>query len=197
MPKYTTEAQLESFLDTTITAGDADDFMDQAEAFIDSETGRNFKADTSASARRFRGTDKKLLVIDDCVEITKVEKANDHWGDSLTTISSDDYILQPRNHSAEGIPIKGIFYKHGFWGIGEGGLENHKITAKWGYSVDPPDDIVFAATILAAGLYSANRSEGGVESERIGNYQVKYANDNWGAFNRAIEILNNYKQYKI
>lgn len=195
---YTTEEKIEKFLNTSITSGDADNFIDQAEKIINNLTGRNFEADTTASTRRFIGTDKNTLLIDDCIEVTKVEKANDKWGESLTEIESDDYILVPRNYSSENIPIKGVYWKYGYFGTGGDAVENHRVTAKWGYSENAPDDIVFVATVIAAGLYSANRSVGSAKSEKIGNYSITYGDDKkWSSFDRAKEILQSYKKYVL
>lgn len=196
---YTTKAKLEKFLDTTISGTDADDFISTSKEIINNITGRNFEADENASARRFQGSEVRTILIDDCIEVTKVEKANDKWGDSLTDIT-DQIITIPRNRNQAGrtIPIKGVYWKHGRFGTGEDNIENHQVTAKWGYSESAPEDIQFAATVLAAGMYSANRSEGSAESERIGNYSVTYGDDkHWSSLERAKEILNSYKRYEI
>jgi len=197
MSNYTTEEKLEKFLNVTIVTGDADDFISAADEIINKLTGRKFIADESASARLFEGTDRNALLIDECIEITKVERANDSYGEDLSTIDSDDYIELPRNYSSESIPIKAIYYKNGVWPIGIEGLANHQITAKWGYSENAPDDIVFAATVLAAGMYSFNRAKGNVKSEKIGNYSVSYNGDDWGAFEQAKSIIANRTRYLL
>lgn len=198
MANYSSESKVADFLDTTIPDGDVSDFLNQADKIINKLTGRNFDADESASARWFKGSDRKVLLIDDCIEITKVEKANDKWGESLTEIDSSDYILVPRNYQSEGIPIKGVYYKHGIFGTGGDHVENHKVTAKWGYSANPPEDIVFAATVITAGLYVANRQEGSVEREKIGNYSVTYGDEaHWASFDRVKEVLSGYKKINL
>lgn len=197
MANYTTESNLEDFLNIDITSGEADTAMEQATELIDNITKRTFETGT-ATVRWFKGNGRKLLRIDDATEVTKVEKGNDKWGDSLSTVDSDDYILQPRNYSERGIPIKGIYLKSGYWGFTEDGAENHKITAKWGYSDTPPDDIVLATTIIASGIYSQNRSSGHVEREKIGNYWVTYGSDKgWNGLERSKSILDNYTRLEI
>ena len=197
MSSYTTEAKINKFLNITMTSGDADDFISAAKEVIDKSTGRNFKADSEASERSFEGTDRNALLIDECIEVTKVERASDAYGDTLTTIDADDRISLPRNYASEGIPIRVIYYKNGVFGIGIDGVPNHQVTAKWGYSKDVPDDISFAATVLASGMYSFNRSDGNVKSEKIGNYSVVYGEDNLKAFEQAKDIIANRKRYII
>jgi len=197
MSSYTDEEKIEKFLDATITAGDADDFISAAKKVIDMLTGRNFIADDEASERFFEGTERNALIIDECIEVTKVERASDAYGDTLVTIDADDRISLPRNYASEGIPIKVIFYKNGVFAIGIDGVPNHKVTAKWGYSEEVPDDIAFAATVLAAGMYSFNRSDGNVKSEKIGNYSVVYGEDNLKAFEQAKDIIASRKRYII
>lgn len=194
---YTTEAKINKFLNITITSGDADDFISAAKKVIDMLTGRNFEADAVASERFFEGTERKALLIDECVEITKVERASDVYGETLTTIESDDYVLLPRNYLLKLIPIKAVYSKNGIWPIGVDGMANHQITAKWGYSKAVPDDISFAATVLASGMYSFNRSDGSVKSEKIGNYSVVYGESDLNAFDQAKDIIASRKRYVI
>ncbi|MCK5157640.1 MAG: hypothetical protein KAR08_00665, partial [Candidatus Heimdallarchaeota archaeon] len=111
---YTTKAKIEKFLNVTITLeADVTDFISAAKEIIDKLTGRNFVADEEASARFFEGTERNALLIDECVEVTKVERASDAYGDTLTEISVDDRISLPRNYDSKGIPINVIYYKNG------------------------------------------------------------------------------------
>jgi len=211
--EYTTEEKIENLLDISITTGEADDAILAAQKMIDETTGRSFKADTSALARLYSGDGINELVIDDCVEVTKVEVGANHWGDSFTEIDagtigtsqSDVYYTEPQNRMVFGgdssvdevIPIRKIVLRSRVFTYGR---NNHRITAKWGYSHTPPEDIVIAATILAGMIYQYGRSGvvGGTESERIGNYQVKYATSKEAAdLGRVKSILERYKKYSI
>jgi len=190
--EYTDEAKINTFLNKTITVGSADDAINQAVDVIDQLTGRNFIADSEASSRLFDGNDKDILPIDECVEITVVQKGDNYYGDSFTTIAefvqgtnSAGYSKMPFNFSALKAPIRRLALRGYAWLLGRG---NHKITAKWGYSVAVPEAIVLATTILASGIYMFNRggASGNVKSEKIGLYSVSYNNDEgWSAFERA------------
>lgn len=195
---YTTKAKIEKFLNISITdEADVTDFISAAKEIIDKSTGRNFEAEDEASERFFEGTDRSALLIDECIEVTKVEMASDAYGDTLTTIDSDDRISLPRNYDSKGIPINVIYYKNGVFGIGIDGLANHKVTAKWGYSETAPSDIAFAATVLASGMYAFNRSDGNVKSEKIGNYSVVYGEDGWKDYEQAKDIIANRRRHII
>lgn len=198
---YTTEAKIENFLNVSITEGDANSFILAAQSYIDNYTQRNFKADSSASSRLFNGNDRQDLMIDDCIEVTKVEVGTNQWGDSFdemdNTGSTPEYYLLPANYSERGVPIRkiGLRYRYWIWGHA-----NHRITAKWGYSENVPNDISFAATVIASGMYYANRGEntGAIQSEKIGNYSVSYAEQaGFSDLETAKQVLNSYKNYQL
>jgi len=203
---YTSEEKIEKFLNISITTGDAASFILAAQTAIERFTGRSFKADSVASARLFSGNDRQALRIDDCVQVTKVEVGNDQWGDTFTELVNTsgqipEYYLMPINYlseyAPESDPIDKIGLRSRIWISGHA---NHKITAKWGYSVAVPDDISFAATVLAAGMYFQNRGQknGPIKSEKIGEYQVGYSDQKgFNDFEQAMEILNSYKKYEI
>ena len=200
--EYTTEAKVESFLDISITTGEADDAINAAVDIIDQKTDRNFIADSSASARLFDGNGKQNLCIDECVEITKVEIGNNIYGDSFSEISAggaNGYYLLPNNYSEKGIPIDEVHVRSRYWIVG---FQNHRITAKWGYSAAVPEAISMATTILAAGIYMYNRggASGNVKSEKIGNYSITYGADSadkWKSFERALQIIEQYRRISL
>lgn len=200
---YTTEEKIETFLNKDISTGDADDAILAAEKLIDMLTGRNFKAESSASYRYFTGNNSQDLIIDDCTEVSEVNLANDEYGDSLSTLSAggvNGYVLFPKNRTDPPVPIRKIHYRGGVWTAGR---ENHKIKAKWGYSAAPPGDIVMAATIIAGGIYNYNRGgvSGDIKTEKIGDYSVTYdvegTGGRWGDYERAITILDGYKKFFV
>lgn len=195
---YTTKAAVESFLGITIS-GSIDSYILAAEEVIDGQTGRNFKADSTAAARLYDGDDSNILLIDDCVEITKVEIGQDQVGESFREIDdegSNKYFARPNNHAALGVPISEIVLSAACF---VEGMQNQKITAKWGYSATPPSDIQQVATILAAGMYNAKN--GSLKSEAIGNYSVSYDNINgaqkWNDLETAMDVLKRYVKIYI
>jgi len=198
---YTTEAKIENYLNVDIVTGKANDAILAAQDFIDNYTGRNFKADSAASERLYNGNDRQALIIDDCVEVTKVEVGSNMWGDSFSeqvnTGSVPQYYLLPANYAADKVPIRKIGLRNRMF---IGGNANHRITAKWGYSASVPDDISLAATVIASGIYYENRGQntGAVKSEKIGEYQVSYANEKgMNDIEMAMATLDRYKKIEI
>lgn len=195
---------IENYLLLTIEASyqeQVENWIASIEKFIDQLTGRNFVADSATSARVFDGNGRTDLLIDDCVAITKVEAGNDECGDSFTEVlaaGSGRYLALPNNYASLGVPIRKLHLLSGYW---LKGLQNARITAKWGYSTVVPDDIKFAVTVIVAGLccnLGQLVTSRNVQSERIGEYSVSYANDaNWQDFARAKQILESYKKFEI
>lgn len=203
---YTDKTAIQNYINDTIDASldsQIDEWIEAVERIIDAKTNRNFKADSEASARLYSGDGSRDMIIDECVEITKVEVGNDDYGASFSEVASsgaDRYFVEPENYSAKGLPIfKLILRARRFIE----GVQNQRITAKWGFSASVPKDIKFAATVFVAGIYNQNRLESGedIKSEKIGNYQVTYNTDkgenSWADFSRAMEILGRMKRIVI
>lgn len=189
---YTTETRVENYLGTTVTDGSLDNIILSVQQFIENYTNCNFKADSSASTRLFNGSGSQFLTIDDCIEVTKVERGDNRYADSFTEVSSDNYVLLPTNYSENNIPIYEIHLRYLRW---TEGIKNHRITAKWGYSEDVPEDVKQAATTLVSEIYKSSDSVGGIISESIGDYSVKF--DNEKKRKEVYSILNKYKKYFI
>lgn len=200
---YTDKATIQNLGIITIDVSfDAqiDSWIEGAENIIDLITGRNFKADTVASARLFDGNGSPMLLIDDAVEITLVEVGVDAYGASFETIlstGSGRYFTDPANHTALKVPVTKLTLASRAFLFGK---QNQRITAKWGYSVNVPADIKLAATVFALGIANQNRQGGSeIKSERIGNYTVTYnsekGNNSWADFEQAMTILEGYKRY--
>lgn len=202
---YTTKEKLENYLLKDIDSSfstQIDEWIDGVERIIDQITGRNFKADSSVSARVFDGDDTNELLIDDCVEVTLVEAGQDSYGgtfETITSTGSSRYFLDPANYSAKGVPITKITLNGRIWGNGK---QNHRITAKWGYSTNVPKDIEFVATVFLAGVLNQHMLGGNqIKTEKIGNYSVTYntddGNDSWADFEQAKMILESYRKINI
>jgi hypothetical protein len=202
---YTSEEKVESFGLIDIAGSFSsviDDWIIGVENTIDQITGRNFVADDEASARLFSGDGSKSLSIDDAIEITLVEVGLDDYGGNFITVGntgSNRYFTEPANHAALGKPVTKLVLRDRHFTTG---IQNHRITGKWGYSENVPKDIEFVATVFVFGIANQQRQGGNsVKSERIGNYQVTYNSENgrdsWGDFERAISILDSYKRYYL
>ena len=201
MPKgYTTKTKIESFLLITVDESfddQVDNFIEDVEDFIDEYTGRNFVADEEASERLYNGNNTNELEIDDCIEVETVELGTDDYGTSFNELAETDYVFLPANAIAKGFPIKAIHLKTEIF---TKGLQNHRITARWGYSEEAPGPISMAATILAAHIWKFGRGgiSGGITQEKIGNYSVSYDSDKDKMdYDRALAILDKYKRYYL
>ncbi len=203
---YTTEADIENYMLTDIDpsfATQLDGWITSVEKIIEQITGRVFIADATASARFFSGSGERALIIDDAAVITLVEAGQDDYGGTFMTIPSSGatrYFAEPANATAEKVPVTRLLLNGSVW---TEGIQNHRVTAKWGFSLAVPDDIKMAATIFVAGIINQNSNTGSdaIKSERIGNYQVTYNSDNgmnsFADFERAIATLDAYKRYYL
>lgn len=197
---YTNATLIGTYLDESVAVDDVDQFILATQKFIEQLTGRVFKADSTASTRDYDGNGRLEIIIDDCVSVTKVEWGTNQWADSYVTIGTsgiDRYYTLPANNAALEVPIRKIGLRTRVWTPGHA---NHRITAKWGWSTDVPDDIKHAATVIAAGMYNQNRGQdsGVITSEKIGQYSVSYS-DQGGVndYNQAKAILDGYKKLEI
>jgi len=186
---YTSKQALENYTLQTIDASfdtQIESWIEAIEKFIEKYTDRVFIADTEASEKTYDGEGNSEQKFDDFIAVTKVELGED----TKTEVESDDYRVYPNNVERKNkIQLKENYFTKGY--------QNVTITAKWGYSVECPADIVLAATILLAGVVNySNDAKGKVRSESIGRYTVAYETDKgWQDFKRTMMILNSYKRF--
>ena len=188
---YTNIGQIQNYLLTTIKdyfQPQVEDWIAKMEKYIERETSRVFIADDSASEKLYDGNGKINLFVEENVEVSKVTIDSDE-------VSGDDYITYPANET----PKSRIKLKDSAGFLFSKGEQNIKVEAKWGYSVECPADIAFAATVLAAGVINfSGEMKGEIESEKIGDYSVTYKKSkDWQDFQRAKEILENYRKIII
>lgn len=201
---YTDRAAVEDYLLQTISEsflGRLDKWIEATEKFIDTFTGRNFIADSTESERLFNGDGTNELVIDDCIEIVKVEVGQDGFGGSFEEVAAagtgpDCYFSLPANATVKGKPMTMI--RLNARTLLEG-TQNHRVTAKWGYSEEVPADISLAATVLVAGILNNALGVGGkVSQEKVGDYSVSYANDQQeNDFATVKKTLSNYRRIAV
>jgi len=194
---YTTIEKLEAFLQETVNEEQAEFAINSAIDMVEKMTNRIWVADAEASPRFFGGTGTRNLGIDECVEVTEVRRGlTTYYADGSEVIPEGTdfgYFLYPINST----PIRALHLRGRIWSRGWG---NNRITARWGAYEEVPDDISFATTILAGGLYNFNGggASGQVQSERIGNYSVAYGNEQgWRSYERAKTILNSNRKWLL
>ena len=153
----------------------ADDFEPQVEqwiqgisAHIEKVTGIDWLADTTANARLFNGNGCNMLNVGNFIGTPVVEFGDDY---AENFVATTNFVTVPFNGNAKtDILMKDEVVPHG--------TMNVRVTAKWGYAEEVPDDIRHACVVLVSGIVLANTNQDGeVESEKIGNYTVKYKSD--------------------
>jgi hypothetical protein len=191
--KYTSVDKIGSYLlvDIDVTYQDAvDEIITGVSKLFDAMANRKLVAEEGDAVRYFDGNGKTALLIDDFVSITTLE-IGDTYGDNLAATTS--YVLYPKNADE---PRNMIMLKDGSF---TPGVQNVKVTGKWGAFAETPADIELAATIVAAGILN-NQLKGNQakKSEAIGSYSVSYGDDKGFAdYDRAIKTIDSYKRYSI
>jgi len=201
---YTTSTKVQNHLNLSSidNAAAMTDAIDAATAIVEGYTGRKFgeASSTDEEERIFNGMNGPEQCIDDCIEISKVERSTDRYGDSWEEISEgglDGYFVQPNNYEEKGIPVRILHLRSRNWFEGVG---NVRVTAKYIFRDGVPADVAMAATMIAASLYMANRggSSGNTKSESIGNYSVTYKTEaEKNSIIKVQNILNAYKKFSL
>jgi hypothetical protein len=153
----------------------ANDFVPQVEqwiqgisAHIEKVTGVDWLGDATASARLFSGNGCNMLNVDNFIG-TPVVEFGDDYGENF--VATTNFVTFPFIGNAK----TDILMKDE---VVPRGVMNVRITAKWGYGEEVPDDVRHACVVLVSAIVLANTSQDGeVESEKIGNYTVKYKSD--------------------
>ena len=194
MKGYTSIAQIQNYLLTDIDLAfqpQVLSWIEQVENYIDQQTDRNFIADSVASIKSYDGNGSDELAIDDCVAVTKVEIYDTEGNVVLDTlVAGTDYFLEPSNETPkQTIKLYGYRFTKG--------IQNIKVTAKWGYSVAVPASIMHAATVLVANIIDfGNQADGEIQSLSVGSYNVSFKDQSKrDDFERIPEILDSYKKY--
>ena len=148
---YATLAQLKEYLAVTSTADDAllTDLLVRATAIIEQMTRKTFAA-PAASSRRFgrelmlwdAQLQRDYLLLQSGVYIAQLVSATDGDGAPIPLTEIDAH--------PPDAPYAVLARKGARWC---GASQQATITARWGYSIAPPADIVHATIRLAAWMY--------------------------------------------
>ncbi|KUK49441.1 MAG: hypothetical protein XE08_0288 [Parcubacteria bacterium 32_520] len=163
-----------------------DIFLESAENYIDTFTGRNFVADTEFSEKVYDGDGSREIIIDDFVSIEKITINGE------TVLNPDDILTYPANQT----PKMRVVIPDEINSYFPRGNQNIRVSAKWGYSVSVPKEIEFAATVIVAGMINyAYEHNSEVQAESIDDYNVTYnRKEDWVKYERVKEILEKYKK---
>jgi len=148
---YATPAQIKAYLGVTSTADDAllTDLLVRATATIEQMTRKTFAAPAATSRQFGRGLmlwDARLqrdyLLLPSGVYIALLVSAADGDGDAIPLTEID-------THPPDA-PYTVLARRNARWCSAS---QQATITARWGYSINPPADIVHATIRLAAWMY--------------------------------------------
>lgn len=173
---YTTKENIEIYLNETIT-DNLDLYIKASKEYIDNFTGQIFEADEEETTRLYDGTGRREMIVDSLIE--------------LIGVKADDLDIEVITYPYNKTPIYKLIAKNGFF---PKGVANVAVEAKFGWSEIVPAEIAMCATILASGLYMANRSGGEIASEKVGEYSVSYKTDSQkNDFANIGKILQKYR----
>lgn len=165
---FTTKANIEKFIGSTIPSGDVtylNILISAVDRYIETITGRKFIYDAESSYRYYDGDNQREIMIDNCKSIEEVSIL-DEYGNVVETVNSADYHTYPLNETNKfSIYLK--FRRAPY------AKRTIKIKAKWGSFDTAPDDIVYAATALVGNMYLAQQDKG-IKSESLGAYSVSF-----------------------
>ena len=185
---YCSTEDIENYLTISIAVefeSQVEDWINGVSEYIKSITNRDWLADSTESARTYDGNGMQSLEVDDFIG-TPTVKTGDEYNQNM--VARTDFILYPYNteHKNTLILQDDCF---------ERGIQNVEVTAKWGFGATVPNDIKHACTVITSAIVLAQTNQDGeVESEKIGNYTVKYKSESHKAdVESAMEMLNTRK----
>lgn len=159
-PAYATLSELKDQLKGRTSATD-EQLMRRllaASRRIDDDCGRRFWRDQTTSARIYRITHDRIIVVDDFAIKTGLV-VETGYDPNFATVQSQSYRVGPDNSFARNRPgyILERHWRQGFWPLGH----ELRVTAQWGWPLIP-DPIHEACLLLASRLYSRIESPSGV-----------------------------------
>jgi hypothetical protein len=167
---YTDEENLEAYLGRPLTSAEVaflPYILAGADKTINDRLGGSYGA-VDSSAKYYDGG-YKVLPIDPAYEITAVETVDSDVSNTVTEtyVIGDDLELEPLNETTKTYLTKR-------WGYFPHGIGKIKVTGRFSLGVTPPDEIVYAATYIAANMLRLSVSSG-VTEEQIEGYSRKFS----------------------
>jgi hypothetical protein len=134
--------------------------IDQAEQFIETYTGRDFKvaADTTRTLDAVNDVTGRTLYLDaDLCSITTVTTNADAAGGGTALTENTDFITLPRNMTPY-YALKMLTSSTNTWTFTDDPELGITIAGRWGYSTTPPADILQACKDLVKTIYRSRDS---------------------------------------
>jgi hypothetical protein len=144
---YVTNSEVKQYLGISVSTDDSliDSFIDRAQGVIESYTGREFEATTATKYFDTDNIEGRWLYLwgYDLLSVTTLTN-----GDG-TELTSEQYRLEPRNET----PKYAIRLNEDYTWEFDDSDDEVSILGSWGWSTNPPNDIIQACIRLAAFLY--------------------------------------------
>lgn len=153
---YTTLADLKMVVDIDLSDTEFDARLEKTinsvSRWIENFTGRRFYQ-TEATARVYTAEGPRIVEIDDCLGVDKIEVDNDASYTYSTTLDSADYSLEPVNAPADGKPYNHVIILASATDAFPKQINGVKVTGDWGYCTDTPADVGEACLIQCHRLW--------------------------------------------
>jgi len=195
---YTDKNQIEAYLGITLPSSlddQLDNWITAVQKWLDNYVGFGFENDT-VTDRYFDGSGERELFVDKYHTLVSVITL-DVDGNNDVTIDTDGIIQYPLNET----PKDRIFLESSASIAKFPSYRNAvKINAKFGYSVEAPQDIQLASTRLMAHLIQPRLSGnlGEKKQESLGDYSVSFAKlDETAKLLGVTNILDQYRNLEL
>ena len=188
--EYTSQALIEAFLGRSLSANEIVILpyaAEAAEGYINVQIHTSFGDSTAPSTRYYDGG-SRILEIDPCTDITKVELIDVDETSLHEFTKDEDYEARPRNESLKTWIEKRV-------GKFRRGVANVAVSATFSRGSSVPKDIAWLATFLTARLFGKDIKEG-LKSESIEGYSRQFA-DIIEHDSQAQLVLNKYIQDEV
>lgn len=177
---YTTKSEVQNYLKRNIDAGfdtQLTTYIEAMSRFADTFCGCILVEETPTT-RKYDGNGSNELYIDGVHDITEV--------------TADDAVITPIFYPANKPRKTSMVLTTSVF---PSGYQNIEVTGKFGRFTSLPADLKFAVTVLVAGIMNqVDKQTDGVKSEKVGEYQVTYADNGQRAdHERAMAILKSYR----
>lgn len=174
-----------------------EEWIDGVEEDMNKATNRKLIADDVESVYKYNGTGRRALVIDDFIEISKIQIRATSYYDVVEVPSTYDITPYCFFYPPNSLPI----WKIESWRWFPQGLQNVWITGRAGtYASDNiPASLKFAATVIVAGIINFSfQTTGEIKSETIGRYSVTYTTDSQQKidFDRVTQTIKSYRRMR-
>ena len=186
MANYTSQAAIEARIGRSLTASEITyltQLLPSIDAYINSQTGTSFlPPDPDNDVIIYEEAEcSSTLVIPTMRSVTQV-RTSSGFTDDFQVLAADQWRKYPRTGAI--LALK----KNGTWGEGV----TVEITGKLGYATVPADVASIAADLAVSAIIAssvASGNSGNYKSERVGDWQVTYADAGSSSSNSGIASI--------